>query len=126
MIRQYVSQYNPSKIRVIPFPEGEDYGHGWWRFAWEVEIEPQTLPRGLRLPAPSPEFDDLAMVVAVWPHDPGHITVEALGKHEKLMGEEVAYISLLMQAIRTHYHGVAIDGHTDHPILGMAVAPEQE
>lgn len=120
--RRYVSGYDPSQIRAVPFPQGEDYGDGWWRVAWEVQTEPRALSRDLRLPPPPRGIDDVAIVVAVWPREAGRITVEALGRHEKLIGEEVAYISLVMQEIRAHYRGITIDGHVDHPILHMAGA----
>ncbi len=48
--------------------------------------------------------------------------VEALSRHDKLRGEEVAYISLVMQTIRASYQDIMIDGYSDHPILGMARA----
>jgi hypothetical protein len=56
----------------------------------------------------------------VLPRERGQITVEVLSRYEKLLGEEIAYISLVMQAIRTLYQEVTIDGHKDHPILRMA------
>lgn len=114
------SMYDSAQVRVVPFPEAEACGDGWWRVAWRVEVTPWELPRDLHLPPPSRELGDLTLVVAVLPRQPGQITVEALSRHEKLIGEEVAYISLVMQAIRALYQEITIDGYENHPILRMA------
>lgn len=114
------SMYESLQIRAIPFPRAEEYGGGWWRVAWEVETTPQVVPRNLRLPTPIGEMDDLTLVVAVLTRDIGRITVQVLSRHEKLLGEEVAYVSLVMQSLRDLYQEIAIDGYSDHPILHMS------
>lgn len=112
--------YNSLYIQAISFPKAEAWGNGWWRVAWEIETTPQTLPSDLYLPPPSPEVGDLALIVAVLPREPGRITIQALSRYEKLIGEEVAYISRIMQAIRDLYQTITIDGYSQHPILRMA------
>jgi hypothetical protein len=116
------SMYDSVQVRVVPFPAAEAWGDGWWRVTWEVETTPGELPRAMHLPPPSRELDDLTLVVAVLPREPGQITVEVLSRHEKLIGEEIAYISLVMQAIRALYQEITVDGYHDHPILHMAKA----
>ncbi len=120
MVRRYDPGYDASRIQVIPFPRAEDYGHGWWRSTWEIKTTPPELLLGWRLPHPPRELADLALIVAVSSHRPGRITVEALSHSERLGGEEVAYISLVMQEIHASYQELIIDGHKDHPILHMA------
>lgn len=122
MVRHYEPGYDPSRIRVVSFPRVEEYGDGWWRSAWEVETTPRELPRSWRLPRPSRELADMSLIVAVLSYEPGRMMVEALSRHDKLSGEEVAYISLVMQTIRASYQDIMIDGYSDHPILGMARA----
>jgi len=120
MIRHYEPGYDPSQIRVVPFPQAEEYGDGWWRSAWEVETTPRELSRGWRLPHPSRELADIAPIVTVSSYEPGRVLVEALSRHDKLNGEDVAYISLVMQTIRASYQDIIVDGYSDHPILHMS------
>ena len=120
------SKYESLHIRVVPFPEAEDCGDGWWRSEWHVETTPRKLPGDLRLPRPLRELEGLTFVVAAWPRKPGRITVEAFSRHKALIGEEVAYISLIMQAIRDLYQEITIDGYSDHPILRMCKVADKE
>lgn len=120
MSGRFDSGYDSSKIRLVPFPEAQDCGDGWWCSAWEVETSPRELAPGLRLPRPFRELEGLTLVVAVWPREPGRIAVEAFSRHKAIIGEEVAYISLIMQSIRALYEEITIDGYSDHPILRMA------
>jgi hypothetical protein len=62
----------------------------------------------------------MALVVAVLPREPGQIVVQALTKSPQLAWNEIAYLSLVMQAIRALYRQVSIDGHIDHPILRIS------
>ncbi|SRR5579883_1849716 len=114
------SIYDSVQVRGIPFPNAESCGDGWWRSVWKIETQPRELLKNLHLPPPSLEIGDVALIIAVVLTEPGQITVEVLSQHEKLIGEEVAYISLVMQTIRSSYQEITIDGHVDHPILHMA------
>jgi len=109
-------------IRVVPPPVAEEYGDGWWRIRWSVATEPADYPRNLHLPQPFSGLDGLSLVVAVLPEAPGHIVIEHLTKYPRLIGEEAAYISLILQAIRSQYQQITIDGYTDHPVLKLATA----
>jgi len=122
MNNRYNSGYDPSQIRLVPFPKAKVYGDGWWCSAWEVETVPRELPKGLRLPPPPWEIGGAPLIVAILAREPGQITVEVLSRHEKLFGEEVAYISLIMQAIHALYPEITIEGYSDHPVLRMAGA----
>src|SRR5579885_2862006 len=120
MNRRFDSGYDPSQIRVVPSPEAEACDSGWWRTTWKIETLPQEVIGDLHLPPPSHELGDLSLIVGVVLAAPGHITVEVLSRHEKLIGEEIAYVSLVMQAIRALYQEIIVDGYTDHPILRVA------
>jgi len=113
-------EYDPARIRAIPFPGAEDYGDGWWRIDWEVRTNPADPPRNLRLPRPFPDLEGISFIVAVVPREPGVIIVEHLTRYPKLIGEEAAYISLILQELRALYTEITIGGYRDHPILNVA------
>lgn len=112
--------YDVSKIQVVPFPEAQDRGDGWWSVVWRVATEPADPPRGLSTPNPFPRLAGATCVVTVVALEPGNISIELLTRHRQLIGEEVAFVSLLLQRIARLFDRVTIDGHVDHPILSMA------
>jgi len=122
MVSRDLPDHATLSIRVVPPPVAEEYGDGWWRTRWPVVTEPADYPRNLHLPKPFSGLDGLSLVVAVLPGAPGHIVIEQLTKYPRLIGEEAAYISLILQAIRAQYQQITIDGYTDHPILKVATA----
>ena len=64
----------------------------------------------------------MTLVVVVLPRDPDQIVVQALTKSPRLDWNEIAYLSLVMQAIRVLYRQISIDGYVDHPILRMSIS----
>lgn len=122
MNSQHLADYAALAIRAVPPPVAEACGNGWWRILWVVATDPPSYPMNFHMPEPFPGLDGLSLIVAVLPSEPGHIVIEHLTKYPKLIGEEAAYISLVLQALRSQYQQITIDGYTDHPFLHMAMA----
>ena len=101
MISRDFPDYATLPIRVVSPPVAEEYRDGWWRIRWSVTAEPADYPRNLHLLKPLPNLDGLSLIVAVLPGAPGHIVIEHLTKYPRLIGEEAAYISLVLQTIRS-------------------------
>jgi len=120
MSRRSNSGYDPSKIRMVPFPEGDDCGNGWWRVEWIITTEPADPPTRLRMPIPSPYLENLTVIVAVLPREPGRLVLEALTRSSRLEWNEIAYLSSVLRAIRAQYRQITIDGYSDHPMLSIS------
>lgn len=120
MSQRFDSGYDPSKIRLVPWPDGEDCGSGWWRFSWVIMTEPDDPPTQLRLSSPSPELGDLSLIVAIITHEAGRVDLDVLSKGPRLAWNEIAYISLVVQAIGALYRQITVDGHADHPLLHIS------
>jgi hypothetical protein len=105
---------------MVPFPEGDDCGNGWWRVEWVITTDPPDPPTRLRLPIPSPYLEDLTVIVAVLPRESGQLVLEALTRSSRLEWNEIAYLSSVLRAIRAQYRHITVDGYSDHPMLSVS------
>ena len=55
------------------------------------------------------------------PQAPGLILVEVLSRYPFWHGKEVAYISLIMQGIRSLFREITIEGFRNHPVLACGL-----
>jgi len=117
---QRLPDYQSLHIRSISLPKPKDCGNGWWCVEWAIMTDPGDWPERLHIPSPPPELRDMALVLTIVPRERGQIVVQTLTKSSRLAWNEIAYLSLVMQAIRALYRQVTIDGHIDHPILHIS------
>jgi len=120
MISNGSAPYDGPLIRLSPFPIPEDCGGGWWRKTWEVQTDPCQPLTGLHVPALDREIEDRPLLVAVLPQGPGRILVDVLTTVPQIMDEEIVYTAFVLQAIRSSFRQITINGDGDHTILHMA------